>query len=371
MAGYQEQYILALIGASGSKKTSVARVMFSLFGEALINFTSTDRAIELAMMNRQDSTLILDDLTSGNNKDLTGKFERILRQLGDSTGRVKSINGGMTQESVRTRCAIVLTAETDIDALSKSSKLRTLSVPVGINSFNSEILAIYQQEAEQSIMLGRASKLEQYMTFYIDHLKRNYREIVNLLHTEKCTIQPNDLTFARQTTIFKILKSQAVILLDFWLKYGMISQEEITVMCKRFLNAITKIMLMNEQRCMEFEPYILFLKAIKEGANNLIARNKEMLNYDGRYIGYWQNEHLILRAELTLNYVVQFYNQRQKLFPESLGSILNKFYEMNLIEVYEQKDHKPKLLKQVKINNISQSVICLKWSVVEMILSRC
>ena len=50
-AGYNEQYILAMIGASGSKKTSLARVMFSLFGDALINFTSTDRTIELGKLS--------------------------------------------------------------------------------------------------------------------------------------------------------------------------------------------------------------------------------------------------------------------------------------------------------------------------------
>ena len=31
-AGYNEQYILAMIGFSGSKKTSLARVLFCLFG---------------------------------------------------------------------------------------------------------------------------------------------------------------------------------------------------------------------------------------------------------------------------------------------------------------------------------------------------
>ena len=77
-AGYNEQYILTMIGVSGSKKTSLARVMFSLFGNALINFTSTDRAIELELMGRQDSTMILDDLSSGSDKILerVGKVGR-------------------------------------------------------------------------------------------------------------------------------------------------------------------------------------------------------------------------------------------------------------------------------------------------------
>ena len=163
-AGYNEQYILAMIGASGSKKTSLARVIFSLFGDALINFTSTDRAIELELMNRQDSTMILDDLSSGSDKLLAGKFEKILRQLGDSTGRKRSISSGTEQEAVNTRCAVVLTAETDIDALSKSSKLRTLAVYLSVDSLDSAKLKEFQDDEFNAKMTGRFSKLEQYMT---------------------------------------------------------------------------------------------------------------------------------------------------------------------------------------------------------------
>ena len=45
--------------------------------------------------------MILDDLSSGSDKFLAGKFEKILRQLGDSTGRKRSINSGMEQEANR------------------------------------------------------------------------------------------------------------------------------------------------------------------------------------------------------------------------------------------------------------------------------
>ena len=370
-AGYQEQYILALIGSSGSKKTSVARIMFSLFGDALINFTSTDRAIELSLMQRQDSTLILDDLTSGNNKDLVGKFERILRQLGDSTGRRKTVNSGTEQENVRTRCAVVLTAETDIDSLSKSSKLRTLALPVNVNSFNSEVLMMYQKDAENAKMLGTYSKLEQYMTFYIDHLTRNYQEILNFVCQNKFTIQPNDLKFARQATIFKMLKTQAIILLDFWMRCNMTRPEKIILVANRFLNAISRILMINEQRCMEFEPYILFLKAISEllASDGLVASDKNDFMLENRY-GYWLNGNVVLKSEQIYNYVCNYYSRQGKVFPESLQGILDKLYSLNLLEVYEQKDHKPKLLKQVRIHGVSQNVICLKWFMVEHLLTQ-
>lgn len=369
-AGYQEQYILALIGESGSKKTSLARVLFELFNGGFINFTSTDRAIELEMMNRQDSTLVLDDLSCGNDKFLAGKFEKILRQLGDSTGRKKSINGGTELDSVSTRCAIILTAETDIDALSKSSKLRTLAIKIGVDSLNSAKLAIYQQDMRQAKSYGQPSKLEQYMTFYIDYLEKNYSAIVKFLTSAKYNSYGEELYFARQVTIFKMLMSQAFILLDFWGKYLLLPQGTLEFMYARIHNAVTKVMIENEQRGKAFEPYILFLKAIAEmiARSGLVIPDKNAFGIESA-LGYWQNGNVIVKAEQTYNYVCQYYARQGRYFPESLQAILDKLYAMNLLEVYEQTDHKAKLCKQVKINGVTQKVICLKWSAVEMLLS--
>lgn len=368
-AGYQEQYIMALIGESGSKKTSLARVLFELFDGGFINFTSTDRAIELEMMNRQDSTLVLDDLSCGNDKFQAGKFEKILRQLGDSTGRKKSINGGTEQESVSTRCAIILTAETDIDALSKSSKLRTLAIKIGVDSLNSAKLGIYQQDM-QAKLYGQPSKLEQYMTFYIDYLEKNYSAIVNFLISAKYSSYGEELYFARQVTIFKMLMSQAFILLDFWGKYLLLPQEILVFMYDRIHNAVIKVMIENEQRGKAFEPYILFLKAIAVcvASNGLVMPDKNAFGIESA-LGYWQNGNVMLKAEQAYNYVCQYYARQGRYFPESPQATLDKLYAMNLLEVYEQTNHKAKLCKQVQINGVTQKVICLKWSAVEILLS--
>ena len=365
MAGYKEQYIMILIGESGSKKTSLSRVMFSLFGEAMVNFTATDRAIELALMQRQDSTLILDDLSAGKDKNLAGKFEKILRQLGDSTGRKKSINGGSELESVNTRCAVIVTAETDIDALSKSSKLRTLAINVGRHSLNESILKIYQQDEINAKVANKYSMLERYMTFYVEYLKENYQQIVNFLANAKYADYGVKWNFARQGTIFKMLMSQAMILFDFWGRYIPTPP----FMYERIYRALQNVMQMNEYRVGEAEPYIMFLKAIADGiiGEGIVASDKNSCERNAR-LGYFQTGNLILRPESIYNYVCTYYYRQGKIFSESLQAIINKLYEMNLLEVYEQKDHKPKLLKQAVINNVRQSVICLKWYAVENLL---
>lgn len=370
-AGYNEQYILALIGASGSKKTSLARVLFCLFGEVMVNFMSTDRAIELDLMKRQDSTLLLDDLSSGSDKFLAGKFEKILRQLGDSIGRKRSINGGMEQDVVKTRCAVLLTAETDIDALSKSSKLRTLAVNIGINTLDSAALYRYQQDEVMAHAAGQWSKLEQYMTLYIQFLEGNYSQIVQNLAIARSEPVPREFSFSRQATIFKMMSSQAKLMTDFWRIYFPVADAEVFAMYSDFVGVLMYLIGQNELRGQKVEPYVLFLQAIKYGLScePIVAQDKSSFVI-GNFIGFWSGLNLMLRSDLSFDYVLKYYSRQGQMFPDSLQGVLNKFYELGLLEVYEQKDHKAKLMKTVKIGNVNQNFICLRWHMVETLLNQ-
>ena len=365
-AGYNEQFILALIGSSGSKKTSLARVVFSLFGDALINFTSTDRAIELELMNRQDSTMILDDLSSGCDKVLVAKFEKILRQLGDSTGRKRSVNGGNDSDYVATRCAVVLTAETELDALSKSSKLRTLAVFINHDSIDSKKLSAFQHDALDAKRSGRFSKLEQYMTLYVKFLEAHYSPCVELLISTKRD-RNSDFSFARQATIFKILLGQAELILLFWEVCGFINADENIALHNHWVNILAKVIAVNEQRGKEAEPYILFLQAIVQATHTGgIAQSKDVL-YD-RHFGFFDCGKLFLYPDDAYNHVITYYSRFGKIFTESPQALWNKLYDLDLIEVYEQRNHKAKLFKKVRINDQSVSCLVLKWSAVKTLL---
>lgn len=344
-AGYKEQYILTVIGSSGSKKTSLARLLFSLFGDALINFTSTDRGIELDLMSRQDSSMVMDDLSSSCDKVLVTKFEKILRQLGDSSGRKRSTNGGNELDCVATRCAVVLTAETDIDALSKSSKLWT------------------ELDAKRS---GRFSKLEQYITLYVKFLEAHYSPCVEFLIDSKRDTK-RDFSFARQATIFNMLIGQANLILLFWETYGFINDNKNIDLHNDWENILCKVMAVNEQRGKEAEPHILFLQAIVQATHTGgISQSKDVF-YESRF-GFFDCGKLFLYPDAAYNYVITYYSRLGKMFTESPQNLWNKLYALNLIEVYEQKNHKAKLFKRVRVNNQSVSCLVLKWGAVKTLL---
>lgn len=364
-AGYDEQYILAIIGESGSKKTSLARVMFNLFGGEEINFTSTDRAIELELENRQDSVMVLDDLSSGSDKFLTKKFENILRQLGDSTGRKKSVNSGKEQEQVNTRCAVVLTAETDIDSLSKSSKLRTLAVHMCTDSLNLAKLSEYQKEIHYSKVNEKFSKLEQYMTLYIRFLEKYYQFIVNEL-VEYRYIFTENFTFDRQATIFRILAGQSKIILHFWKYCNLLPETDIEVVYKNWCEYLKEIVQMNEQRGLQIEPHLLFLNAVIQFATSegVIANDKFTFEKNKlAYIGFFKNEYLFLNPDLAYNYAVSYCEKQAVVFNANRQDIWNKLYQNGVIEGYEQKNHKAKLFRQVMFGTHSEYFLCLNLDI--------
>ena len=57
-------------------------------------------------------------------------------------------------------------------------------------------------------------------------------------------------------------------------------------------------------------------------------------------------------------------------FIETQNGVLTRLHEKGggILEVYDQKEHKAKLLKKIKIHGRSVSVMCLKWPAVEKVL---
>ena len=372
-AGYDEQYILIMIGNTGSKKTTLARVMFNLFDRGLTNFTYTDRAIELSMMSRQDSSLVFDDLSKGKDKYLAEKFEKVLRQLGDSTGRKRSINGGTELDEVGTRCAVVLTAENDIDALSESSKLRTLAVNINKDSLYLDALSLYKEDVVRSRFSAEFSKLEQYMTLYVQFIESNYVQIVQDFMEERIVLMPEQFIFPRQAMIFRVMRSQLKLMIIFWRNYVPISDKEFLSVYNFYSGILFEVIRENEQRAIQVEPFILFLQVIRyivTSTGNIAQDKNQFIICSGAYNGYWDRGNLMIKRDWLDYFVYDYYRKQGKIFPDSLQNILNVLYGMNIIEGYEQKGHKAKLCKQVKIHNISEYFICFIWANVETTLNQ-
>lgn len=160
-AGLPIQHILSLIGSTGSKKTAASKILYCLFDmDDAITFSDTDRAIELKGESFHDATVLFDDLSDLNDKEHTKKLANFMRQICDSAGRSKSINGGTELDKTDTRYVAALTSESSLDKLQQSRRLRTIEVPVNDTTFSDDQLAKYQINKQESRLNNIPNMLE-------------------------------------------------------------------------------------------------------------------------------------------------------------------------------------------------------------------
>ena len=340
-AGYHEEYALVIAGTTGSKKTSVARVMFEHFGNGIINFTSTSRAMELELAKRHDAMVIIDDLHSQRDKDTLAKLQHIIRQLGDSTAKKRSVNQGREQECLSVRCGVVITAESDITQLESSGILRTLVVNVDEKTFNSTILSSYQEEINVARANGKDNFMEQYLTAFIRFIERNYNEIVTFLGREPNSVPYSK--FARQRTIGKILVQLSYVILYFWHANGVVESEDINILLTQWGAIIQEVLQVNEVRGKTSAPHIMFISAIMEGIASkklsIVRDKKAFENSTSSMAGFWNEDDSVLKLIPSDAYafVSSYYTKMGVKFIEPLQGILDRLYKANLLEVYDAK----------------------------------
>lgn len=370
-AGLPVQYVFNIIGTTGSKKTAVAKILYCLFDmNDGINFTATDRAIEIYAEKCHDATVLLDDLYSVKEKSVLDKMHRFLRIYADGIGRVRSVNSGTEIERMDTRYAVVVTAESMLDGLQQSAKLRNFVVRVRKDTFNDNVLRQFQIEAKEATFEERLNSLEIYLSAYIRFLESNYAQIVK----EIINFQPPamKLKFARQATIYKILSFQAKIILDFGKVCGFFTDIDVQCLWDEWISILQSVMLENQYLCNQEEPYRLFLETVMQSyAQKIIqiCNSKSEYELTAKFsYGYIEQNILKLEPNKIFDYVMTYYSHIGRGFSATLNDIISILYEKGVVDAYEQKNHKAKMLKSVVINGIKTKFLCLKMDKIKQIL---
>lgn len=365
------QYLFVIVGATGSKKTAVSKILYTQFDMTKgINFTATDRAIELYAEQCHDGTLLLDDLFSVRDKASLEKIHRFLREYADGIGRARSIKAGTEIERVDTRYAVVVTAESMLDGLQQSAKLRNLIVRVQKNTFNNEVLRQFQIEAKQAHFNNKLNSLEIYLSAYIRFLESNYAQIIE----EMINYCPPkiDLKFDRQAAIYKILSFQAKIILSFGKFCGFFTDMDIQNLWIEWISILQNLMMENQYLCNQEEPYRLFLEAIMQShAQKIIqiCNTKSEYELTAKFsYGYVEQNILKLEPDKIFEYVMTYYSHIGRGFSATLNDIISILYEKGVVDAYEQKNHKAKMFKTVVINGIKTKFLCLKMDKIKQIL---
>lgn len=379
-AGIPLQFVFDIIGPTGSRKTSLSKVAFTLFQKDLIpknivNFTGTDRGIELVAEQHRDSIIILDDLSNATNKANLQKFERLLRQVCDQNGRKRSVDGGKTLDSVDVQFGVVLTAESYFSELDTSSKLRNVAVFLEKDDINNTILSTFQDNQRIAIQQNSSSYLDKYMTLILRYIEHHYEEIVE----EISGLHPLDnpsIKHARLDESRRAFYIIAHIISRCLLHNDVFSVEE----CQQFItpwkDIIDSMILETQELCEEEEAHILYLRALYHSITRTslpIANSKtEYENAPNLYLGFWESSNRTVLKVLpseTFSFITKYYSNTGRSFNRPQSEVEQRFISEGICEGYKDRERsKSRPYKRVKVNGNSINFLCFNMLQVKSIM---
>ncbi len=364
-AGHPIQFILALVGPTGSRKTALARCLYCLFdNDEVVNFTATDRAIELIAMSCHDSVFVLDDLSDVRDKNSDSKLNRFLRQVGDSAGRAKSSNGGRDVERVDTRFAVVVTAESSLDCLQQSGQLRTLEVQITPSTVDNAKLREFQNERSLAKMEKKSSLIERYISAYVRFLEDTSEEC--LRYIIRFEPAPLSMAFDRQAEIYRSLSITATLILRCGVYYGAITSSEADRMYREeWLPLLQGLMKKNELKGKTSNPVYMFVTALSQlraTKQMILAASRDVFQQNPtQYVGFCDGGLVCLRPDKIYADVQAYWGQLGYRIEGSANDLFSRLLKAEISEGYEQKDHAPKKLKIITVNKEKMQILCICW----------
>lgn len=373
-AGYEVQFLLMVVGKTGSFKTSLCKELFQAFNiDKFLNFQSTPRAIELQRNECRDMTMLLDDIFSSRDKDAVKKFADVLRVFGDNAAKAKANAASTKIERFDVRGAAVVTGESDLNT-QQSSRLRYLTISVDNSSFNAEKLRSYQVNRAAAKQHNQPSIIQNYFSAYIYYLESNYNDVVREIMQIDHHLAPLSVKFPRLNMIYRIMVATARIVIRFGLTYGAMTNEIAETMLAHWIELIRIVILENQNDSTICEPHIAYLDALVQGiatGDILLATDKETFFQSGReYFGFYDKQHekTYLNYQKVFKYVEKYYADLRGSFETTPSEIHKVLYEQGLSEGYQEKGRN-RYLKKVAHKDQKSQMLCLKHPAVEAALS--
>lgn len=376
-AGLNLQFLLAIIGTSGSYKTSLCKLLCEPFNtQGMLNFQSTPSAIELYRDSCRDMTMIMDDIFSNKDKEALAKFETILRCFGDNIAKAKS-NATVTkiqQFTVRGGC--IITAENNLP-IQQSSALRCLVVKVDNNSFDGDIIKHFSKSELVAKDLGQPSVVQLYFAAYITYLQNNFDDIVKEIRNYEPPIL--DIKYPRLFSTYKAMCILAYLLIRWGLQVGYYDSVTAEHTLQIWYKVIQNVILENQQSSEVAAPYKLFITNMVQGIATgifTLAVNKQ--EYEARgskdYFGYIdkENNFYVLDPQRSFKFLEDSLKCSNEKVSFTKQTLLHDLYNNSISICYTEPYKSPngetreriRYVKKININGNQASMLVLSLDAV-------
>ena len=333
-AGFPLKFVISVIGATNSRKTSLSLCMTKTFNRRQItkpevNFNATEGGIEKAISQNSDAVVVIDDFMPASTKTkqrvLDTKLEKVLRMYGDREGIERMTdfarNPGAGYYPVRGMG--IITGE-HIRGV-QSSLLRTLVLKINQDSVENANLTYHQRNFKV---------LNSHLYDFLAYVTENYSDIIWFISQQAETYRRKEFfQFPRHKEMYAELMTTVDVMLRYFKERNFMNYEECGEKYAEWERIIRQVIKENEED-LNRKDWGEILKdvcvAIEEcGAMPLPKTEKK--DYGNSV--FEDEKHFYIRLEPFLKRMKELLKIWNIELPDlSKTEILNKLEEVDLIE---------------------------------------
>ncbi len=318
-ADYRVQFLAFLNGTTGTRKTSVAKILFSQLEQPEYRDrprrvdadtkTAQERALAL---NGVDRITLFDDFappkTVSDRNETASKLEQLIRMAGD--GSTKSRSNGKLEERRGEGVQGTIAVTGELLGKGRSSLLRCLLLPFEPGDINLVLLNKFQRSRDL---------FTTYIRHFANFVGSNYLNILQMIRKEFPAYRDlikNDAVEPRQIDMFATLSVIAEINAFFLVEYCGENPEKTKGIIQETIPCMRLLIARNSQIANSENPTIVFLDTLSDllGKKALKISNG-VCNLNSSEAGFLENEFLFLDVDVTYNAVINAIRMRGGEFP--------------------------------------------------------
>lgn len=333
-AGIEPEFILWLIGTTGTRKTSMSKVMLSHFGDFVYasppgSFRDTANAIERKAFSIKDGLLLVDDFVPGITQS-EKTAQSLLRAYGDHVGRGRLKSTTEFQTTYQPRSVALVTGE-DFPS-GHSSNARLFGVELKPGDVDLDALTRAQDGS---------ARLAEAMARYIEFLRPQMDALPGQLKTrfrELRTGYQRSAQHGRLAESASWLTLALEMMLNYMVHCGVLDETSRSQLADDIQKVMSDIVISNDRALQEEVPTARFartLQSLLESGKVYVinTRGTPPLYATGDHTGWEDDNFLYLNPVFTFNKVANFLAQRGESLNVGERVLWKQLDEAGLIQV--------------------------------------
>lgn len=358
--GHEPAFILYLLGRTQSKKSTLAALFLSFYGNFTCStlpcsFKDTLNALEKKCFYLKDVLTVIDDYHPVTHyrerQEMEQKAQYLSRGYGDRTAKDRLRSDTTLNNGYIPRGNAIITGE-DFPNIGQSGAARNFIIEIKPNDIsNLSALSQLQQAAEDGVL---SSIMCDYIIWLLSQAEKLSEKIKqNFLSLRFKAYEDNIAVMGRTGDIVAWLSIGIRYFCQFCELNSLISAGTIAEIKTSSWSIFSKLSLIQNKKSNDEKPTNMFISAIREmiesGEILLINKTEKNQLSDKPIVGYYDTDYYYFLPSSIFSKVNGFYSRQGIVFPLTKTRIFNMLADENLIIIEANKNGKSNT-KQVRIN---------------------